>query len=120
MTLRLQLHVGHGKTGSSYLQSWLAANASVLLDQHQLLYPQQCPFTRARDSRAEQGQFSMGNGFVLNPVLEDGVRWRRQQHRQAVSVMPGIHEVITGGLAGGIRTAGVIGGGLGEAAFGAQ
>ena len=79
MTLRLQLHVGHGKTGSSYLQSWLAANASVLLDQHQLLYPQVCPFTRNRDRRAEQSQFSMGNGFVLNPMLEEGVSWRRQQ-----------------------------------------
>ena len=79
MTLRLQLHVGHGKTGSSYLQSWLAANAAVLLSQHQLLYPQVCPFTRLRDRRAEQSQFSMGNGFVLNPVLEDGVNWRRQQ-----------------------------------------
>ena len=79
MTLRLQLHVGHGKTGSSYLQSWLAANAAVLLNQHQLLYPQVCPLTRVRDRRAEQSQFSMGNGFVLNPVLEDGVNWRRQQ-----------------------------------------
>lgn len=79
MTLRLQLHVGHGKTGSSFLQSWLAANASVLLAQHQLLYPQVCPFTRARDRRAEQSQFSLGNGFVLNPVLEAGVSWRRQQ-----------------------------------------
>ncbi|QNJ18437.1 hypothetical protein SynA1825c_00094 [Synechococcus sp. A18-25c] len=79
MTLRLQLHVGHGKTGSSYLQSWLAANAAVLLNQHQLLYPQICPFTRVRDRRAEQSQFSMGNGFVLNPVLQDGVSWRRQQ-----------------------------------------
>ena len=79
MTLRLQLHVGHGKTGSSYLQSWLAANAAVLLNKHQLLYPQVCPLTRVRDRRAEQSQFSMGNGFVLNPVLEDGVNWRRQQ-----------------------------------------
>ena len=73
MTLRLQLHVGHGKTGSSYLQSWLAANAAVLLNQHHLLYPQVCPLTRVRDRRAEQSQFSMGNGFVLNPVLEAGV-----------------------------------------------
>jgi len=80
MTLRLQLHVGHGKTGSSFLQSWLAANAAILLDQHQLVYPQVCPFTRIRDRRAEQSQFSMGNGFVLNPVLEDGVSWRRQRH----------------------------------------
>ena len=79
MTLRLQLHVGHGKTGSSYLQSWLAANAAVLLSEHHLLYPQVCPLTRVRDRRAEQSQFSMGNGFVLNPVLEDGVNWRRQQ-----------------------------------------
>ena len=79
MTFRLHLHVGHGKTGSSYLQSWLAANATVLLNQHQLLYQQVCPLTRARDRRAEQSKFSMGNGFVLNPVLETGVSWRRQQ-----------------------------------------
>ena len=79
MTLRLQLHVGHGKTGSSFLQSWLAANAELLLIQQQLLYPQICPFTRRRDRRAEQSQFSMGNGFVLNPVLEDGVSMRRQR-----------------------------------------
>ena len=91
MTFRLQLHVGHGKTGSSYLQSWLAANSVVLVDQFQLLYPEVCPFTRARDRRAEQSQFSMGNGFVLNPVLEPGVSWRRQLrwwrrlcHQQAI------------------------------------
>ena len=91
MSFHLQLHVGHGKTGSSYLQSWLAANSVVLLDQFQLFYPKVCPFTRAHDRRAEQSQFSMGNGFVLNPMLESGVSWRRQLrwwrrlcHQQAI------------------------------------
>lgn len=78
--MRLLLHVGHGKTGSSFLQSWLAANAEVLAQNHQLLYSLRCPLLGAEDRLAARGQFTLGNGFVLNPMLEPGVS-RRRQHR---------------------------------------
>ena len=87
--MRLKLHVGHGKTGSSYLQSWLAANAELLNDWHHVYYPTHCPLQGLTDQRAGDGRFSMGNGFVLNPVLESGVsiqkkrRWWRRLLRQA-------------------------------------
>lgn len=89
--MRLQLHVGHGKTGSSYLQSWLALNASTLLRRHGVLYPQICPLTGQGDQRARAGQFSMGNGFVLESAFGPAASmrrwWRRlcNQHRCAPS-----------------------------------
>ena len=51
----------------------------ALYEQMGLLYPDRCPFSGHSDQRAQQSQFSMGNGFVLNPVLEPGVSCRRQQ-----------------------------------------
>ena len=87
--MRLKLHVGHGKTGSSYLQSWLAANAEPLSALHHVYYPTHCPLQGITDQRAGDGRFSMGNGFVLNPVLESGVslhkkrRWWRRLLRQS-------------------------------------
>ena len=79
MTLCLHIHVGHGKTGSSFIQSWLAANASLLLERNQIFYPQICPTTGLQDERALQSQFSMGNGFVLNSVIKEGVCYSDQQ-----------------------------------------
>ena len=86
--MHLKLHVGHGKTGSSFLQSWLAINADQLKDQEGIVYPKCCPFSARRDARAEASQFSMGNGFVLDPVLKNGCgsgqqrRWFRRLLRQ--------------------------------------
>ena len=63
---RLDLHVGHGKTGSSFLQAWLAPNSDALraLGVH---YPLQAPSGRC-ERDAQRGLFSMGNGFVLEEV----------------------------------------------------
>ena len=77
--MRLKLHVGHGKTGSSYLQSWLAANANLLRNAHLMHYPMRCPLQGKSDGRAAQGLFSMGNGFVLNQILEPDVSLRRKR-----------------------------------------
>lgn len=68
----LHLHVGHGKTGSSYLQSWLAVNAEVLARRHGLAYPQRSPVTQRVETDARRGLFSMGNGFVLEDLLGSG------------------------------------------------
>ena len=85
--VRLQLHVGHGKTGSSFLQSWLSINAPVLQERMGLLYPDRCPFSGRSDFRAQQGRFSMGNGYVLEPLLDSSCslhrarQWRRRLFR---------------------------------------
>ncbi len=67
--MRLFLHVGHGKTGSSWLQSWLACNSKLLEDLYGLRYPMNCPVSGHRDQAAALGRFSMGNGYVLDPWL---------------------------------------------------
>jgi hypothetical protein len=70
VTKRLALHLGHGKTGSSYLQSWLALNAAPLQTQG-VVYPLAAPSGR-QERRAQRGLFSMGNGFVLEECLACG------------------------------------------------
>ena len=86
--VRLHLHVGHGKTGSSFLQSWLSINATTLQERMGLLYPYRCPISGRLDRRAQQSQFSMGNGYVLQPLLDPSCglyrakRWHRRLFRQ--------------------------------------
>jgi hypothetical protein len=63
---QLALHVGHGKTGSSYLQAWLALNAQRLTAVG-VTYPLEAPSGRC-ERRAQRGLFSMGNGFVLEEI----------------------------------------------------
>jgi len=78
--MRLLLHIGHGKSGSSYLQTWLAANTHLLAHRRGLLYPMQSPDDSFRDDRALEGRFSMGNGHVLQALLDSPRRprrWRR-------------------------------------------
>lgn len=62
----LALHVGHGKTGSSYLQAWLAGNAERLAAGG-IIYPLEAP-SGQRERQAQLGLFSMGNGFVLQEL----------------------------------------------------
>lgn len=66
----LHLHVGHGKTGSSFLQSWLALNAERLRDRHGFAYPMRSPLGGPVESQAARSRFSMGNGFVLEELLD--------------------------------------------------
>ena len=53
-----------------------------------LLYPDRCPISGRLDRRAQQSQFSMGNGYVLQPLLDPSCglfrakRWRRRLFRQ--------------------------------------
>jgi len=70
--MRLKLHIGHGKTGSSYLQSWFACNARLLLEKYGILYPGQ-------HHHAEKGHFSLGNceeldAFLCNHRVCDWIR----------------------------------------------
>ena len=56
---KIILHVGHGKTGSSYLQSCLAIN-SKQLSSNGIHYPYHSSF-----KEAESGEISSGNGSIL-------------------------------------------------------
>jgi hypothetical protein len=69
--MRLNVHVGHGKTGSSFLQSWWAINAEVLRSRHGIAYPLMAPRSGRREEEGPRGRFSMGNGFILEEVLAD-------------------------------------------------
>lgn len=59
MNRKLWVHVGHGKTGSSFIQSVLATNAP-LLKEHGILYPVHDSFESAK-----KGFISTGNGELL-------------------------------------------------------
>ena len=63
--MRLNLHVGHGKTGSSFLQSWWALNRSEMWRVGRLHYP-----VANSDHRAQSGHFSTGNGALLDQALQ--------------------------------------------------
>lgn len=60
---QLYLHVGHGKTGSSYIQSSLALSQSALLE-HGIDYPES-----NSASRAKKGRITSGNGAMLRSVV---------------------------------------------------
>lgn len=66
MKRELYLHIGHGKTGSSFLQSILSKNRDFLLKEKEILYP-----VEKRDLSA-QGKISSGNGRILQKALKDG------------------------------------------------
>ena len=68
--MRLLLHVGHGKTGSSWLQSWFANNACNLETRLGLRYLTIDPLSGDSENSSIQGKFSMGNGFMLEPWLK--------------------------------------------------
>lgn len=70
--MQLHLHVGHGKTGSSFLQSWWALNRAELWQVARLLYP-----VGGADRRARAGAFSMGNGLLLDRALQASDRPRQ-------------------------------------------
>jgi|688.fasta_scaffold67696_5 hypothetical protein len=78
--MRLNVHVGHGKTGSSFLQSWWAINAEVLRHRHGIAYPLVAPRSGRREDAGMRGVFSMGNGFILEEVLAepDPAAWLAQ------------------------------------------
>jgi hypothetical protein len=69
--MRLNVHVGHGKTGSSFLQSWWAVNAEALRSRHGIAYPLKAPRSGHCEDAAARGRFSMGNGFILEEVMAD-------------------------------------------------
>lgn len=69
--MRLALHIGHGKTGSSALQSWLAQHAGSLLAEG-IAYPLRSPVSGRVEQQAQLGLFSMGNGFVFDELLDTG------------------------------------------------
>lgn len=60
MLSKLYLHVGHGKTGSSYIQSCLAKSKSIL-DKNKICYP----ISEQERLKASMGGISSGNGSIL-------------------------------------------------------
>ena len=81
--MRLLLHIGHGKTGSSFLQSWLACNADRFESRCGLLMPGDSAAARA-------GHFSMGNGDRMESLLQQSaaqqLRWLRQHCERSAAV----------------------------------
>ena len=77
--MNLYLHIGHGKTGSSFIQSWFACNAAQLASAQKLLYPLKDPGSELADTRALHGTFNQGNGWLLDRLLETTHHPRRQR-----------------------------------------
>ena len=75
--MKLKLHIGHGKTGSSYLQSWFACNSRLLFENHAIFYP-------GDHKHAEKGHFSTGNRKELDEIIESRRprRWIQKNLRQ--------------------------------------
>ncbi len=63
------LHVGHPKTGSSALQSWLAQNRNVLASAG-LIYPDHASFDHARRFGITSGNAVGGPEFLFERILE--------------------------------------------------
>jgi hypothetical protein len=63
----LYLHIGHGKTGSSFLQTLLANNRNWLFENHALYYP------AGANTQAERGFISSGNGLHLLTSVKECV-----------------------------------------------
>lgn len=62
---KLFLHIGHGKTGSSYIQSVLARSIEILKG-FEIIYPEPVDA-----EAAATGAISSGNGYCLNSFLQD-------------------------------------------------
>ena len=60
---KIILHIGHGKTGSSYIQSSLALTAGRLREAG-IEYPELRPFTRAKQGRISSGNLGHAKNFV--------------------------------------------------------
>ncbi|TFL17112.1 hypothetical protein [Jannaschia formosa] len=66
----LNLHVGHGKTGSSYIQSVLALSQDVLA-RNGISYPDLLEsFTAARQGRITSGNVNVDHGSLVEHVTE--------------------------------------------------
>lgn len=68
--MQFRVHLGHGKTGSSYLQAWLALNAAALADRQGVAYPLRSPVSGQEEQAGRASRFSLGNGFILREILE--------------------------------------------------
>jgi hypothetical protein len=59
---KLYLHIGHGKTGSSFIQSFLSCNVNILNNKYGINYPiENSEFFK----NTKKGFVSSGNGFIL-------------------------------------------------------
>jgi len=57
--MNLYLHIGHGKTGSSALQSFLALNSN-LLENYRIEYPEHASFENAINGKISSGNLPLG------------------------------------------------------------
>lgn len=86
----LYLHVGHGKTGSSFIQSSLALSQDVLLE-HGVDYPES-----NSAARAKQGRITSGNGALLRSVVEKKIVTKTDKVLLSSEVL--FHDMVEGKL----------------------
>ena len=88
MAQKLNLHIGHGKTGTSAIQSYFAINSHHLEEQG-ICYPKLSDFSH---SRAAQKKVSSGN---LRAHSEgDQANWCRDQVLSSINSFPGFDSYI--------------------------
>ena len=68
---KIYLHIGHAKTGTSLIQSWLANNAKILKDNHGIDYLIE---DNINYSRAKEGYISAGNSKIFNSLNFDNLK----------------------------------------------
>lgn len=68
---KIYLHIGHPKTGTSLIQSWLAVNAKILKDDYKIEYP-----TEDTDyyNKQKKGYISSGNKITFDSLNLDNLK----------------------------------------------
>ena len=91
---RIIFHVGHAKTGSSYLQSFFSLNSNSFFKNNSIYYP----MDEIHEKNSSQGKITSGNGHLFNrEVIEnsqfDSILFSREQFYRELLISDYFNEI---------------------------